>query len=211
MSAGFTRAHAAVLATALLFSTGGAAIKACGLTAWQVASFRSGVAALALALLVPAARRVSGRALLVAVAYAAHADFVRPGQQADHRRAGGVPAGGGAALRRRASSGGCSGRALARTRRPDPRAGRPGDRAAVRRLGRALRDRARPGPRQPHRHRQRRVLRVPDGRPALAAGRATAVPGTAAVGRVVGQRPGLRRGAAAGAAGRRLAAPSTGR
>ncbi len=70
MSAGFTRAHAAVLATALLFSTGGAAIKACGLTSWQVASFRSGVAALALALLVPAARRVSGRALLVAVAYA---------------------------------------------------------------------------------------------------------------------------------------------
>lgn len=70
MSAGFTRAHLAILATALLFSTGGAAIKACGLTAWQVASFRSGVAALALALLVPASRRVSGRVLLVAVAYA---------------------------------------------------------------------------------------------------------------------------------------------
>jgi len=70
MRAGFTRAHAAVLATALLFSTGGAAIKACGLNAWQVASFRSGVAALALALLVPAARRVSPRVLLVAVAYA---------------------------------------------------------------------------------------------------------------------------------------------
>ncbi len=70
MSAGFTRAHAAILATALLFSTGGAAIKACGLSAWQVASFRSGVAAVALALLVPAARRVSPRVLLVAVAYA---------------------------------------------------------------------------------------------------------------------------------------------
>lgn len=70
MTARFTRAHAAILATALLFSTGGAAIKACGLTAWQVASFRSGVAALALALLVPAARRVSPRVLLVAVAYA---------------------------------------------------------------------------------------------------------------------------------------------
>jgi drug/metabolite transporter (DMT)-like permease len=70
MSAGFTRAHLAILATALLFSTGGAAIKACGLTAWQVASFRSGVAALALALLVPASRRVSGRVLLVAIAYA---------------------------------------------------------------------------------------------------------------------------------------------
>jgi len=71
MRAGFTRAHAAILATALLFSTGGAAIKACGLNAWQVASFRSGVAAVALALLVPAARRVSWRVLLVAVAYAA--------------------------------------------------------------------------------------------------------------------------------------------
>ena len=56
MTARFTRAHAAILATALLFSTGGAAIKACGLNAWQVASFRSGVAAVALALLVPAAR-----------------------------------------------------------------------------------------------------------------------------------------------------------
>jgi drug/metabolite transporter (DMT)-like permease len=71
MRAGFTRAHAAILATALLFSTGGAAIKACGLTAWQVAGFRSGVAALAMVLLVPAARQVSGRVLLVAVAYAA--------------------------------------------------------------------------------------------------------------------------------------------
>ena len=70
MSARFTRAHAAILATALLFSTGGAAIKACGLNAWQVASFRSGVAAVALALLVPAARRVSGPILLVSVAYA---------------------------------------------------------------------------------------------------------------------------------------------
>jgi DME family drug/metabolite transporter len=70
MTARFTRAHAAILATALLFSTGGAAIKACGLNAWQVASFRSGVAALALALLVPAARLVSWRVLLVAIAYA---------------------------------------------------------------------------------------------------------------------------------------------
>ena len=71
MTARFTRAHAAILATALLFSTGGAAIKACGLTAWQVAGFRSGVAALAMVLLVPAARQLSGRILLVAVAYAA--------------------------------------------------------------------------------------------------------------------------------------------
>jgi drug/metabolite transporter (DMT)-like permease len=70
MTAGFTRAHLAVLATAFLFSTGGAAIKACGLTAYQVAGFRSGVAALALALLVPDARQVSWRIVLVAVAYA---------------------------------------------------------------------------------------------------------------------------------------------
>ena len=70
MKAGFTRAHAAILATALLFSTGGAAIKACGFNAWQVAGFRSGVAAVAMALLVPAARQVSGRILLVSIAYA---------------------------------------------------------------------------------------------------------------------------------------------
>ena len=71
MTAGLTRAHLAVLATALLFSTGGAAIKACGLDAWQVAGFRSGIAGVALALLVPAARQVSWPILLVSVAYAA--------------------------------------------------------------------------------------------------------------------------------------------
>jgi drug/metabolite transporter, DME family len=58
--------------TALLFSTGGAAIKAAEFSAWQVASFRSGVAALALLLIAPAARRGwSGRAVLVGFAYAA--------------------------------------------------------------------------------------------------------------------------------------------
>lgn len=46
-----------LLGAALLFSTGGAAIKATALTGWQVASFRSGIAALAVAVLVPAARR----------------------------------------------------------------------------------------------------------------------------------------------------------
>ncbi len=46
-----------LLLTAALFSTGGAAIKATSLTGWQVASFRSGVAALTLLVLVPAARR----------------------------------------------------------------------------------------------------------------------------------------------------------
>ena len=35
-------------AAALLFSTGGAAVKAASLTGWQVASFRSGVAAMVL-------------------------------------------------------------------------------------------------------------------------------------------------------------------
>lgn len=61
-----------ILAAALLFSTGGAAIKGCGLSAIQVASFRSGVAALALFALLPDARRAfNGRAVLVALAYAA--------------------------------------------------------------------------------------------------------------------------------------------
>ena len=46
-----------LLAAATLFSTGGAAIKAATLTAWQVASFRSGIAALSLVVLFPAARR----------------------------------------------------------------------------------------------------------------------------------------------------------
>lgn len=46
-----------LFAAATLFSTGGAAIKAASITSWQVASFRSGIAALALILLVPAARR----------------------------------------------------------------------------------------------------------------------------------------------------------
>ena len=61
-----------LLLAAALFSTGGAAIKATTLTSWQVASFRSGVAALAVWLLVPAARRRwSGRVLVVAAVYAA--------------------------------------------------------------------------------------------------------------------------------------------
>jgi drug/metabolite transporter (DMT)-like permease len=60
-----------LLGAALLFSTGGAAIKATTLTGWQVASFRSGVAAIALLLFLPAARRNwTRRPWLVAVAYA---------------------------------------------------------------------------------------------------------------------------------------------
>lgn len=46
-----------VLAAAALFSTGGAAIKAISLNAWQVACLRATVAALALFLLVPESRR----------------------------------------------------------------------------------------------------------------------------------------------------------
>ena len=61
-----------LVAAAALFSTGGAAIKATALTSWQVASFRSAVAAVAVALLVPAARRGWGwRVLLVSLVYAA--------------------------------------------------------------------------------------------------------------------------------------------
>lgn len=47
----------AILAAAFLFSTGGAVIKASSLTAWQVASYRSLVAALVLFVAVPAARQ----------------------------------------------------------------------------------------------------------------------------------------------------------
>jgi drug/metabolite transporter (DMT)-like permease len=61
---------ALLLAAAVLFSTGGAAIKAATLTAWQVASFRSGVAAAALYLLLPVARRFELRMAPAALAYA---------------------------------------------------------------------------------------------------------------------------------------------
>jgi len=61
-----------VLGAAVLFSTGGAAIKACSLSGWQVASFRSGVACIAVLLVVPAARRRwNARTLAVSAAYAA--------------------------------------------------------------------------------------------------------------------------------------------
>jgi DME family drug/metabolite transporter len=61
-----------VLAAAFLFSTGGAAIKAATLTGWQVASFRSGVACLAVVMILPASRgRWTARSLAVGFAYAA--------------------------------------------------------------------------------------------------------------------------------------------
>jgi drug/metabolite transporter (DMT)-like permease len=74
-----TTARLQLLGAALLFSTGGAAIKWADFTGWQIASFRSGIAALALLLMTPAARRgwtlrqAQGglwRAALVGVAYA---------------------------------------------------------------------------------------------------------------------------------------------
>ena len=69
-----------LLGAALLFSTGGAAIKAAAFTSWQIASFRSGFAALTLLLLAPQVRRGLSprqgqgklwRPALVGVAYAA--------------------------------------------------------------------------------------------------------------------------------------------
>ena len=67
-----SRARFQVLAAALLFSVGGAGIKACDLTSWQVASFRSGIAAVVVWLLMPEASRAwTWRVSLAALAYAA--------------------------------------------------------------------------------------------------------------------------------------------
>jgi drug/metabolite transporter (DMT)-like permease len=61
-----------LIGAAALFSTGGAAIKSCALTSWQVASFRSGIACLAFLAMVPAARRMpSWREIVVGLGYAA--------------------------------------------------------------------------------------------------------------------------------------------
>ena len=66
------RSRLLIVAAALLFSTGGAAVKAATLTGWQVASFRSGLAAIVLIAALPGARRGwNWRMLPVAVAYAA--------------------------------------------------------------------------------------------------------------------------------------------
>ncbi len=65
-------ARLAVLGAALLFSSGGAAIKAVHLSGWQVAGMRSGIAALALLALLPRARRAPRpRDVAVAAVYAA--------------------------------------------------------------------------------------------------------------------------------------------
>lgn len=70
-----SRTRLQVLGAAFLFSTGGAAIKSAAFTSWQVAGFRSGVAALAVWAFLPAARELRrgrlGITLLVALAYAA--------------------------------------------------------------------------------------------------------------------------------------------
>ena len=60
-----------LLGAAFLFSTGGAAIKAADFSGWQIASFRSGIAAVALWLMTPAARRGwTLQGVLVGIAYA---------------------------------------------------------------------------------------------------------------------------------------------
>jgi drug/metabolite transporter (DMT)-like permease len=65
------RGRILLIAAALLFSTGGAAIKLSSLSAWQIAGFRSGVAAIVLWIALPAARRNWNlRTLLVGLAYA---------------------------------------------------------------------------------------------------------------------------------------------
>jgi drug/metabolite transporter (DMT)-like permease len=72
MDASPVRNRLLLVATAVLFSTGGVAIKAAALTGWQIASFRSGVAAAALLLLLPEARRGwAWRMVPVSAAYAA--------------------------------------------------------------------------------------------------------------------------------------------
>jgi drug/metabolite transporter, DME family len=61
-----------VLAAALLFSVGGAGIKACALTSWQVASFRSGIAAVFVWAVLPSSRTGwTWRTGAVGLAYAA--------------------------------------------------------------------------------------------------------------------------------------------
>ena len=61
-----------LLATALLFSTGGAAIKAASVSSWQVAGYRSGIAAIVLWVGLPAARRaLNWQAVLIGCAHAA--------------------------------------------------------------------------------------------------------------------------------------------
>ena len=66
----FVGAHIYVVLAALLFATGGAAIKLSLLSNWQIAGLRSGIAATVLVALVPAWRGFDIRALLVGVVFA---------------------------------------------------------------------------------------------------------------------------------------------
>lgn len=66
------RARLAILGAAVLFSSGGAAIKATQLTGWQVASLRSAIAAVAVLVMLPSSRRgFSKLSLVVGAGYAA--------------------------------------------------------------------------------------------------------------------------------------------
>jgi drug/metabolite transporter (DMT)-like permease len=61
-----------IIAAAVLFSTGGAAIKFCGFGAWQLAAFRATIAMITILVALPEARRGwTWRTVVVGVAYAA--------------------------------------------------------------------------------------------------------------------------------------------
>lgn len=61
-----------IITAAVLFSTGGAAIKFCGFGAWQLAAFRATVAMTTILIVLPEARRGwSWRTLVVGIVYAA--------------------------------------------------------------------------------------------------------------------------------------------
>lgn len=64
--------RAKIVAAAVLFSTGGAAIKWCGFGAWQLAACRAGIAMLTILILLPESRRDwSWRTVVVGFVYAA--------------------------------------------------------------------------------------------------------------------------------------------
>jgi drug/metabolite transporter (DMT)-like permease len=64
--------RAKIVAAAVLFSTGGAAIKWCGFGAWQLATFRAAFAMITILALLPDARRAwTWRTVIVGIVYAA--------------------------------------------------------------------------------------------------------------------------------------------
>jgi len=66
------RSRLEILVAAVLFSTGGAVIKACAFTGWQVAGFRSAVATIVVLWIMPESRRRwSRRSIAVGATYAA--------------------------------------------------------------------------------------------------------------------------------------------